>query len=352
VRRFARALGAFLHPYRRLYLTPSGWVFSAVTLGMGVVAINTGHNLFHLVLALLLSAVIVSGLLSERNLRRVSVLRRLPPEITAGVPFPVTIEVANTHPRRSLYSLEVSDRSAFSPAARAPEILVLGPGQSASLSYMARVEERGRHDFTAVQLSTRFPFGLFEKVRVIPLRTTFVAYPRLREVGRIEARAAGAEGDGGNPSRLGEDVLNLRGAELGDDHRLIHWRTSARRGELTVKEFDRKRARPRAVFFDDRGVEGEAFESRVEHAAALVRLFARENLPLSFSTWHAHFAVAGSRQGARAALRHLALVSPTAAAAGRGFALWREAALRQKGALYLRGEVPPPPLPPCEVIRP
>lgn len=351
MRRVIRALGAFCHPYRRLYLTSAGWVFSAVTLGMGVVAINTGHNLFHLALALLLSAVIVSGLLSERNLRRVTVRRRLPAEITAGVAFPVTLELANTHPRRTLYSLEVSDSSTFSPRARVAHVVALGPGQCETLSYLARVEKRGRHDFTTVHLSTRFPFGLFEKVRVVPLRTPFVAYPRLREVRQADARAAGAEGSGGKPSRLGEEILNLRGAQLEDDHRLIHWRTSARRGELTVKEFDQRKARPRAIFFDNRGSEGEAFEARVEHAAGLIRLFSRENVPLSFATWQAHFAVAGSRQGARAALHHLALLSPAPAASGRGFLLWREAALNHKGALYLRGELPPPALPPCEVIQ-
>ena len=63
---------------RRLRFTQLGRWYVALTIGIGLAAINTGNNLLFLVLGLLLSSIVVSGLLSETSLRAVRVERRLP----------------------------------------------------------------------------------------------------------------------------------------------------------------------------------------------------------------------------------------------------------------------------------
>jgi hypothetical protein len=61
---------------RRLKLTREGKYFIFITFGVGVAAINTGNNLLYLLLGMLLSLIIVSGVLSELSLRHLTVARR------------------------------------------------------------------------------------------------------------------------------------------------------------------------------------------------------------------------------------------------------------------------------------
>ncbi|HEX4385918.1 MAG TPA: hypothetical protein VH083_23335, partial [Myxococcales bacterium] len=71
---------------RRLVFTRAGRWYTALTVGIGLAAINTGNNLLFLVLGLLLASIIVSGILSEQSLKGVKLERRLPPSATAGEP--------------------------------------------------------------------------------------------------------------------------------------------------------------------------------------------------------------------------------------------------------------------------
>src|SRR5690606_29386851 len=87
-------------PPRKLKLTREGKYFIGVTFGVGFAAINTGNNLLYLLLGMLLSLIIVSGVLSELSLRRLTVSRKLPPRAQVGRPHLVEIEVFN-HKRRS-----------------------------------------------------------------------------------------------------------------------------------------------------------------------------------------------------------------------------------------------------------
>ena len=98
----------FFYPYRRLRFTREGWLFSLLSLSIGLIAVNTGHNLFYLVFGLLLGMVIVSGMLSERVLRGVRVERHLPAEVTARIPFAVVLtdEINRSTPRTQSALLE------------------------------------------------------------------------------------------------------------------------------------------------------------------------------------------------------------------------------------------------------
>ncbi|MBI2987906.1 MAG: DUF58 domain-containing protein [Deltaproteobacteria bacterium] len=349
---FTRILSRYLNPRRRLRFTREGWIFSALTLGIGLVAVNTGHNLFYLVFGLLLSVVIVSGLLSERVVRGIEVHRHMPSEVTARVPFAVVLELHNPRQRKISYALAVSDGGDFFPRRTLGYLSVLGPGERRSFPYLAQVETRGLHRFGPVHLATRFPFGLFEKVRVIPLEESFIAYPGLKESSRLRALASGRDRIGSKKWRWGEEVLGLRPALHEDDHRFIHWRTSARMGQLMVKEFVEEIEYPRPVFFDDRGDEGERFEQAVETAASLLRLMVENGVAVTFATWQDHFQPMASAEEMKSALRHLALIGPSQKMMGQGFDHWRSQTIREGGGIFIQGEaLPPPALPPCEVVR-
>ncbi|MBI2357909.1 MAG: DUF58 domain-containing protein [Deltaproteobacteria bacterium] len=349
---FVQRLARALNPSRRLYFTREGWLFTALALSIGLVAVNTGHNLFYLVFALLLSVVIVSGILSERVLRHIEVERRLPAEVTARASFPVTVELRNPHRHLLSYSLAVSDSSDFFPRRALGYLSCLGPGESRSFHYLARVDRRGEHRFGPMYLSTRFPFGLFEKVRLIRAPATFVAYPAHKDVSRHYPSVLGKERTGYKKWRWGEEVLGFRPATASDDHRLIHWPTSARVGQLMIREFLEEVEHPRLVFFDNRGVAGEKFECGVEVAASVLRELAGRGAAVSFATWDKYFQPTIRPEGLRSALRHLALLAPATGMEGAGFKSWRVQVRIEGQGILISGELSlPPSLPPCAMVR-
>jgi uncharacterized protein (DUF58 family) len=342
----------FFYPYRRLHFTREGWFFSALALSIGLIAVNTGHNLFYLVFGLLLGVVIVSGILSERVLRGIEVRRHLPSEITARIPFAVVVEIQNPHRHKVSYSLTIRDGGDFFPRQTLGYLPSLAPGELRTFHYLAQVKRRGLYQFSPFHLATRFPFGLFEKVRIVPLQQSFIAYPGQKESSRVSALISGKDHVGRKKRRWGEEILGLRPALPEDDHRLIHWRTSARTGQLMVKEFAEEIEQPRALFFDNRGVGGERFEQAVEVAASLLRLLASHGTAVTFATWEEHVEPVPGKQEMKASLRQLALISPAHGPTQRGFEKWCTEVTREGGGIFLQGESPlPSSLPPCEVVQ-
>ena len=94
----------YLRPPRRLKLTREGKYFIGITFGVGFAAINTGNNLLYLLLGMLLSLIVVSGVMSELSLRHLTVARRLPPRAQVGRPHLVEIEVYNHKKRVPSYA--------------------------------------------------------------------------------------------------------------------------------------------------------------------------------------------------------------------------------------------------------
>ncbi len=352
---FGKAFRSYLRhlkPRRRLYFTREGLFFSALALSIGLVAVNTGHNLFYLVFALLLSSVVASGILSERVLHAIAVSRHIPSEVTARIPFAVVLEVRNLHRRKISYSLTIKDSGDFQSPRTLGYVSSLQPGESKSFHYLAQVEQRGCHRFGPVYITTRFPFGLFEKSRLIPLEESFIAHPGLIETSKLTTLALGREKIRYKKWRLGEEILALRPALPDDDHRLIHWPTSARMGQLMLKEFFEPKDYPRPIFFDNRGVEGKKFEQAVELAANLLRLFISEGVAVSFATWESYFQPMAKAGGIKPALDHLALITPLEKFTSGGFETWRAQTIREGGGIFLQGGVPLPfSLPPCEIMR-
>jgi uncharacterized protein (DUF58 family) len=254
--------------YRRrsLAFTPLGTRFVLVTLAVGLAAINTGNNLLYLVLALLLSLITLSGVLSEQSLRRLEARRRTPSTIFAGSPAPVTVVVTNHNRLFPSFLLHVQEAPSgavqlMTPVSGEPSIFVLPPGDSRTVTYQLRFERRGRHRLRGVKVSTRFPFGLFTKQLLIPIDDDVLVLPALlprdesiglvNPVGQAEARARRGHGSG---------FFVLKEYQPGDDARMIHWKSSARQAKLLVREADEEEHREVTLALDLRWPASSATE--------------------------------------------------------------------------------------------
>ena len=89
-----------LRPRRTLRPTREGWWCLAVTVGLGVTAMNTGNNLLYLLESMVLALVVISGVLSEQSVRGVRIRTVRPDEIFAGSPVTLGARVRNTKRRR------------------------------------------------------------------------------------------------------------------------------------------------------------------------------------------------------------------------------------------------------------
>ena len=84
-----------MSPPRALTATRAGKFMVAITLGVGFGAVNTGNNLLFLLLGMMLSLILASGILSEAVLRKLEVTRHPPTRCFAQREAPAHFELAN-----------------------------------------------------------------------------------------------------------------------------------------------------------------------------------------------------------------------------------------------------------------
>lgn len=261
---------------RGLRFTREGRVFVLTTLGVGAAAVNTGNNLLYLVLGLMLSLIVLSGVLSDLVLWWVRVRRTLPSRAFAGTPCVVELALANDKRWLPSFSIEVEDQAENEPTDRRCYFLKVGARSEQVAAYRRTPARRGALVLTRFRLSTRYPFGLFEKWRLIDDRAELLVYPALVPVPAPDVPWGVPRGERASTQPgHGTEVAGLRDYRDGDEARSVHWRRSATLGRLVVRERERERGSRLSIVLDERRPEGggeawaAAFEDAVSRAASL-----------------------------------------------------------------------------------
>lgn len=230
-------LRRWFRPPRRLKLTREGRFYILITFGVGFVGILTANNLLYVLLGMLLSLIIVSGLLSEASLRDIRVTRRLPQRAQVGRPHLVEVQVWNDKRRMPSYAIEVEDMRSGQPADKRCFFLKVSPGSSQVAAYRRIPARRGLDRHTGFRVATRFPFGLFEKSRTFDEAGDLIIYPAVEPV-HLASNGGQGQGEGGAMAHRGggDDMLGVRLMREGDDPRDIYWRRSVGIGPNVVIE--------------------------------------------------------------------------------------------------------------------
>jgi uncharacterized protein (DUF58 family) len=186
-----------------------------------------------------LSLPLLSALAVARQRFRISAGRTVsPPRLPRGETAEVVLEIANadTHPGGLWVLTEQLPGDLGSP----PRFVVdrLAPGARSLLPYRVEGHRRGRHVLGPVRLRLVDPFGLVERSAVGADSAPLLVVPRVRPLG--DGGPAGGQGGGGEGYRRtiavhGEDDVSTREYRHGDDLRKVHWRATARTGELMVR---------------------------------------------------------------------------------------------------------------------
>jgi uncharacterized protein (DUF58 family) len=301
---------------RTLKFTREGTRFVIMVLLVGMAAINTGNNLLYLVVAMLLSLIIISGIMSESTLRGLNVKRQLPRHIFRGVPAPVMLRIENKKRILTSYSFNVREKPC--PGLKVEPAYILKLDGSKNTIRVSRYTFLGRGLFKleGLEFTTRFPFGLFLKGRKDGAADEVVVYPRIRPIKEDDAFQGFSFGTNSMPKRgAGTQLHGLRDYTLSDDSRFIHWRSAARTLKLQTKEFEKEREQKYLILFEnylDKGKENgaEHFEQVVEEAASLAGHFIDKGFSVGLKTLTKEVPVRAGKDHLYRILRTLALTGP------------------------------------------
>jgi uncharacterized protein (DUF58 family) len=150
--------------------------------------------------------------------------------------------------------------------------------------YTLRALPRGRYAFDAAEIVIEDPFGLQRVTVPVGEAGALVVYPRLVDLDRLFSETGARSHDGRRlllrrPS--GFDFHGVREYEEGESLRRVHWRSTARRGQLMVKELEDAPRDETAVVLDAdaAGVAGlppdSSFDVQVRAAGSVLRAHAR-----------------------------------------------------------------------------
>ena len=206
--------------------------------------------------ALLVILPLVSALIAARSRYRLSCSRRLdPPRVPAGQLTVVTARVENISRLRTGVLL-AEDVTPYSLGSRPKFVLdEIEPGGHRELNYQIHTDTRGKFTIGPLRVRVADAFGLVEISRSFSTTSTLVVTPRIFPLPRATAPSSWlGEGDGGmrTISAVGEDDAAPRVYQDGDGLRRVHWKSTARYGELMVRREEHQWRNSASIFLDTR----------------------------------------------------------------------------------------------------
>lgn len=310
-------------------VTKLGFIYVTVVVLIAIAALNTGNNLLYIVVAAMLAAILVSGVVSALVLRDLELDVRMPEHVFAGETIRGRLALVNT--RRWLPSFSVNvvpfnkgketkhwqwkaTTFAFPPMrppqkqwlrlpdrklqriARAAKSNCIFSGTTyfafipANDSLKADLEltfgRRGRYKEESFGLASGFPFNFLVKTRHVPMVREIIVYPSVQRandhielfsniIGQFETFLRGG----------GDDFYRLREYMPGDSARHLDWKATAKTGELKVREFSREDNRKLRIVFDNPDpsvLSAKKYEDAVARVAALAWHFGSQNIQMSY----------------------------------------------------------------------
>jgi uncharacterized protein (DUF58 family) len=312
-------------------VTRAGVIYALVTLVIGIAALNTGNNLLYIVVAAMLAAILVSGVVSAWVLRWLQLDVRLPEHVFAGRPVAARIVLRN--PRRLLPSFSIRvvstrkkrngpskqwrwEATTFAfpfnrpseqqwvrlPDRRLRRVTVvppppgifqgmayfpfLPPDSELSADLELRFDSRGRYREDSFGLATRFPFAFLTKTRHVSLPREVLVYPRIEPTDEAFEVLPLVRGEWESFVRgRGSELYRIREYVPEDSARHVDWKATAKSGSLKVREFAREDERKLCIAFDNPQpglISERAYEKAVDLAASLAWHFSTQAAQVSF----------------------------------------------------------------------
>lgn len=232
--------------------------------------LRTGRELLFSIAYLLTFLLIVSFIWAWANIRYVY-LSRLTRTRRAqvGRPLEERFSVQNSGYIPKLW-LEVRDYATLPNHQSSYVVTNLGPKQSYSWRISTMCRLRGRYQLGPIRLRTSDPFGFFPMEKELAATTHVIIYPMTFDIHFFPLPSGMLSGGDALRRRTHITTTNAAGVREyvpGDSFSRIHWRSSARRNRLIVKEFELDPLAdiwivPDMSMFDHVSMPGERIDSR------------------------------------------------------------------------------------------
>jgi len=222
----------------------------------GILFLTSGFSFFNFYL-ILLGVYLIVGLVVTlplfavtANLSGIEVDRKIDKtKVFSGDFLRVRVTIRNNS-RRHFDFIEVWDQY--------PEtwILAIGEnfmasrieaGSSIAFSYILQARMRGRYYLGPTEVIMRDRLGLHYYKRTVKARTEILVYPTWKDVRRLETigrqRQLGLM-FGSHKTKvvgMGTEFAGFREYVPGDPFKLIDWKTTAKRGEMTIKQYEEEK---------------------------------------------------------------------------------------------------------------
>lgn len=313
-----RAIRRSLAPERRT-LT----VIVAIILVSGFVASATGFWLLFRVTYVFALALPVSWIIAWWNSRNIeATVDRRTSRGQVGQEAVEYIEVRNKDFLPKVW-VEFEDPSDL-PRHRSRRVVIIPPRRSRHALVTTPLLRRGLYDWGPLRITTGDPFGIFRRVRSIGGASQILVYPPVVDLPHFQAPPANLPGEGRFRRRtyyVTPNAAGIRQYAPGDAFNRIHWKSTARTGEMMVKTFELDPASDIWVIFDleRRQHAGKDDDSTEEYgvriAASIARHYILNNRPVGFMSFGKDLRVIEPERGQNQLTRILETLA-TAAAVG------------------------------------
>ncbi len=271
----------------RFRLTREGVHFIGILIFIFIGAVIRDINLLILLAGTMIGLLLLQWRFNTSTLVGLQVARGLSRTATVGQPSDVDVVISNPKRWLSAWLVLVEDpiRRLMPYPRRLSErgtslVDAIRPLGSTDSRYRLEFHERGRYRIGPSTLSTRFPLGLGRGWRTVDNAQEIVVHPRQGKITPAiselfnQDRVGQAKASANSGAHQGE-FYGLRPWESGDSRRWIHWRTTARLGELSVRQFEHCQQRQSCVLldlYDDRQAEKrECAETAISFLASVAR---------------------------------------------------------------------------------
>ncbi|MEV7802505.1 DUF58 domain-containing protein [Microbispora sp. NPDC088329] len=275
-------------------LTPRGRSFLASGVAALLCALVLGEQDLLRVAVLIIAMPLLASLVVARTRYRLACARRLgPARVQAGEESTVTLRLENVT-RLPTGLLLVEDTLQYALGTRPRFVLDrMEPRGIREIDYKVSSDLRGRFPIGPLSVRIADPFGLVELARSFTITDTLVVTPEVVPLPPV--RLSGEYSGGGDSSTrsvaaAGDDDVAPREYRQGDDLRRVHWRSTARHGELMVRREEQEWQSRGALLLDTRrhAHRGEgprsSFEVAVSAAASIGIHLSAEGLALRLVT--------------------------------------------------------------------
>jgi uncharacterized protein (DUF58 family) len=264
--------------------TREGTVVALLVAAMFLLATNLMSGLLFVLDAMLASLLVVGAATAVLPLRGLRASRQLPPRAVEGEPVELSVTLTPAHGGRFLIVEDGWN------GARARGIVPhVARGATPRVALRVTPGRRGRYVAGPVDVICRGTVGLFSSRRSLQVEDRITVWPRTPSVPAqaLAELAPVLDASGASErTRHREDLYGLREYQPGDELGRIHWRSSARRGALVVREFERPLRTVTTIVLDlDRRQTPARLDAAVRAAASVLRLATARGGDVVLAAW-------------------------------------------------------------------